>query len=318
MPRRRGFTLAELLVTIAILGILMSLILPAVQNAREAARRTECRNRLRQLATAVQGHETAYGRYPSNGWGYKWLGDPDRGTDHRQPGGWIYNVLPHIEQATLRRQGEGANEAERRAKLTELSRTPVPLLKCPSRPGSQVAPAGTAFIPRNAEWIPLVAKTDYAISEGDYITDTRGGPVDLEEGDAGAYPWRDVSLATGICYLRSRVLPAEVRDGLSNTVLLGEKYVSTSGYDSAADSGHDQSMYTGVDLDINRWTLEEDGPLWDTEEQHPRAFGSAHAGGPHFAFCDGRVRAVSQNIHRRVYRLLGNRRDGKPVSEETF
>ena len=320
MSRRvcRGFTLVELLVSIAIIGILMSLILPAVQAAREAARRTQCKDHLHNLALAMEHHLEARGHYPTNGWGYLWFGEPERGSDPAQPGGWIYNVLPYLEQAPLRRLGEGDNPAAKPQTLAQVAQTPLPVFECPSRPGSGPLPASPKIVFRNVTWAELVAKTDYAACEGDYITDTRGGPASLVEGDSPFYAWKDVSGATGVCYLRSRVRAADVRDGLSTTVMLGEKYVSTGGYLTADDLGHDQSMYSGVDVDINRWTLEEDGPQWDGEESRIRAFGSAHAGGPHFAFCDGRVRAVSQNVNRRVYRLLGNRRDGKPVSEETF
>ena len=91
----RGFTIIELLVVIGIIGIIMALLLPAVQAAREAARRTQCRNHLKQLGLAMQMHHDAYRRFPSGGWGVLWFGDPDRGTDRRQPGGWIYSQ-PHL------------------------------------------------------------------------------------------------------------------------------------------------------------------------------------------------------------------------------
>ena len=87
--RQAGFTLVELLVVIAIIGILIALLLPAVQAAREAARSLECRNHLRQLAVAALNHEQAHGHYPTGGWGFYWIGDPDRGFAEDQPGGWI-------------------------------------------------------------------------------------------------------------------------------------------------------------------------------------------------------------------------------------
>jgi prepilin-type N-terminal cleavage/methylation domain-containing protein len=99
-PTRRGFTLVELLVVIAIIGILVALLLPAVQAAREAARRTACKNHVRQLALASLVHEDAVGIFPSGGWGWNWVGDNDRGTGADQPGGWVFSLLPFIEETS--------------------------------------------------------------------------------------------------------------------------------------------------------------------------------------------------------------------------
>ena len=104
----RAFTLIELLVVITIIGLLLGLLLPVVQSSRESGRRTQCQNNLRQLGLAMQGHVAVHGEYPSNGWGYSWIGDPDRGTDKAQPGGWIYNILDFVEQQNLRSLGARA------------------------------------------------------------------------------------------------------------------------------------------------------------------------------------------------------------------
>ena len=102
-----GFTLIELLVVIAIIGILIALLLPAVQAAREAARAAKCSSQVKQLATACLTHADTHGHLPAGGWGWRWAGDPDRGFGQRQPGGWMYNILPFIELDAIHELGAG-------------------------------------------------------------------------------------------------------------------------------------------------------------------------------------------------------------------
>ena len=104
---RRGFTLVELLVVIAIIGILVALFLPAIQAAREAARRSQCVNNLKQVSLGAINHESAFRVFPSTGLGHGWVGDPNYGHGPKQPGGWIYNTLPFIEEQTIHDMGSG-------------------------------------------------------------------------------------------------------------------------------------------------------------------------------------------------------------------
>jgi hypothetical protein len=157
-----------------------------------------------------------------------------------------------------------------------------------------------------------VAKIDFAVNEGDYITNTGTGPPSLAVGDNSTYVWLDVSQASGVCFQRSEVRWSDVKDGLSATYLVGEKYVMTTAYQTGSDPGYDQSWKSGVDLDLNRWTI--DPPLQDSSTQYERRFGSAHSGGLNMALRDGAVRFVSYSIDAAIHRSLGNRRDGRTVS----
>ncbi len=105
-----GFTLVELLVVIAVLGILIALLLPAIQAAREAARRVECKNNLKQLSLACLLHEQQVGFFPSGGWGNRWVGDASQGHGPKQPGSWFFNVLPFIEEGAVHGMGGGLSE----------------------------------------------------------------------------------------------------------------------------------------------------------------------------------------------------------------
>ena len=226
----------------------------------------------------------------------------------------IYNLLPFFEQNGLRLRGKGESASTQMATLQQLMQFNLPLLRCPSRNGQAISPALGWAQPWNANSAEDVAKTDYAVNEGDYITDTDDGPVSLFWGDQPTYPWKDTSKATGVCYLRSEISWRDLRDGASSTYLVGDKYVSEGGYSTMSDSGYDQSWLSGVDLDISRWTI--DGPLQDSAAMYPRRFGSAHAGGTHLALCDGSVRQISYQIDGQVHRSLGNRNDRAPLKAE--
>ena len=129
-----GFTLLELIVVMSIIGLLMSLLLPAVQAARDAARRVHCANNVKQLALGSLHHESAHQFFPSGGWGLLWYGDPDRGFGKTQPGGWIFSVLPYVDLQNLHDLGSGDTNMTTRIASTQCRMTtPLSLLMCPSR-----------------------------------------------------------------------------------------------------------------------------------------------------------------------------------------
>jgi prepilin-type processing-associated H-X9-DG protein len=302
----------ELIVVIGIVALLLAVLLPAVQAARMAAQLAQCQSRLRQVALAVEQHLTALQYYPTGGWAYTWVGDPDRGFARDQPGGWIYNILPYLEEQQLRELGRRAASQEKRQALTKLCETPLAVFRCPSRRVPALSHYGANAPPNNAIQTYLVAKSDFAINGGDINFYIGPGPDSLEQSDRRKYKWPDFSKGTGISFQRSLVRQAQLRDGASKTYLVGEKHVESSGI----DLGNDESMYTGHDYDTVRWTFLDAVPESDAHPANANSFGSAHISGFNMAFCDGSIRLITYDIDAELHRRLGNRMDGTPVQIE--
>lgn len=301
MARLKALSLIELVVVMTIASIALSLLLVAIHGARERARVIACSNNLRQIALAAQNHLAQHRHFPSNGWGYAWIGDAARGAGPSQPGGWAFQILGELEIDVPESQS-----LQSRGELCSIS---LPVFRCPSRSASELAPHTSKFRPFNATLQGPVAKTDYAICEGDYITNTGKGPLTLEIGESPSYQWKDVRSATGISFQRSQVTPTMVSDGLSNTFLAGEKQVYSQDYNTANNLGYDQSLLSGVDVDLARWTI--DTPVHDRFSGSYRVFGSAHNTGVNMSLCDGAITVVSYEVDPLVFRHLGNRKDGK-------
>lgn len=299
-----GFTLVELLVVITIIGILISLLLPAVQSAREAARRSQCSNNLKQLGLACLTHEQARGFFPAGGWGGEpvQVGDPDLGTGRTQPGGWVFVVLPYMEQQSLHDLGAGLSAAAKKPVFAKRESTPLAGVICPSRRACTTRPFyWTSHQASNADTLTSVAKGDYAANSGDDVT---------PEG---------TDICTGVCYRRSETRTADISDGLSNTYLVGEKSLNPDSYETGASGGDDDTMYYGGNCDSLRvtysgYTLGPDQPGSDNSQQ----FGSAHASGFSMTLCDGSVRSISYSINADIHGYLGNRKDGKAIDGGKF
>ncbi len=320
MPRRQqGFTLVELLVVIAIIGILIGLLLPAVQSAREAARRLQCSNNLKQLGLAALSHHQASGFFPSGGWSWVFVGEPELGFGRSQPGGWTYSLLPYIEQQNLYDMGENTTGDGRTKAVTARIGMPVATFNCPTRRAAQAYPdkrVNCPYITRgnNAIFATEAAKTDYAANVGDTASlSIYAGPKSVEEGETRtAADWPDLSHLTGVCYSRSEISISRVRDGTSHTYLFAEKYLNPDDYATGNDAADNENMYVGYDNDHYRTTYV--APHSDQAGvPDALAFGSAHSGGFNAVFCDGSVRSMSYSIDLDTHRCLGNRADGLPV-----
>ncbi len=327
-PTRAAFTLIELLVVIAIIGILIALLLPAVQAAREAARQLRCANNLKQLGLAAVNHQDTHGHYPSGGWGWYWVGDPDRGFGRRQPGGWIFNVLPFIEQESLwglaaDGQPEQLTSQQLRA-ANRVTKTPLAMLSCPSRRPAIAYPSpwGGTFVAHNATSNSssnnFEVRADYAINCGSQSSNEwNEGPTSLA--GAKTFSWAADAACNGISYQGSEVELSDVGDGASNTFMLGEKYLNPDHYSTGNDAADNESMYTGFNNDNFRTTNTSYRPMQDQAGYGSTyRFGSAHSGGCHFVFCDGRVQLINYSINAVSYSYLGNRRDGRVVSSGSY
>jgi prepilin-type processing-associated H-X9-DG protein len=331
--------LVELLVVITIIGVLIALLLPAVQAAREAARQMQCGNNLRQLGLAALQHESRQGFFPTGGWGWHWVGDPDRGFDQNQTGGWIYNILPFIEQEPvylLPRDGDrNSITAQQRTGAEMMVAAALTVTICPSRRQAVALPrwAGSGENHWNYNLGTLRGKTDYAANCGDQGINYNpyGNPSSLAAGDSSTYQWLPqpgYPLPTGVSYERSKVTVADIADGTTNTLLVGEKYLDPDHYTDGQDPrcSDCESMYSGYNDDQFRVTGHVDAtgnlpypPMQDTPG-YPEIlrFGSAHSNGCNFVFCDGSVQRLSYSIDPAVFGYMGNRNDKQIVDGSKF
>ncbi|QDT69477.1 putative major pilin subunit [Planctomycetes bacterium MalM25] len=270
-----GFTLVELLVVIAIIGILVALLLPAVQAAREAARRTQCTNNLKNLGLASLNHSDTFGFMPSGGWGFKWSGEPDMGFGEKQPGGWVFSVLPFMEDQAIYDIAKGLSGQQKLDALVVLRSTVAPMLICPSRRqarGYPIVPEAldeTVYAGNNPE---TAGRTDYAGNSG---TVRFGWEGEVQNGISGPTsdclstypnctffdqiePKIDAAAKNGLPFngligYRSEVTFARITDGTSKTMLFGEKYHNPLEYETGAHCGDNNSVFHGYDWDNLRW-----------------------------------------------------------------
>ncbi|MBN1853556.1 MAG: DUF1559 domain-containing protein [Pirellulales bacterium] len=330
----RGFTLIELLVVIAIIGMLVSLLLPAVQAARETARRVKCSHHLKQISLGMLAFETTHYHFPSGGWGYRWAPHSGRGVGLDQPGSWAYNLLPFVEQQILRDLGSHSD----RNSMTEpepfnriLYSTPCPIWSCPSRRASVAYPMTSSLShvkkPFLCGELAESILCDYAANGGEILVQWYQGPFSLKEGDDPEFPYWPLDTSyftsTGIVAPHCIYHMRDITDGTSHTYLVGEKNVVPSDYYGTLDYGDNQGPYTSDERDSVRFAARTADPgttllpLQDrigTGDDATFSFGSVHPDGLNMGMCDGSVRKIGYTIDGLVHRQMANREDGAVVN----
>jgi prepilin-type N-terminal cleavage/methylation domain-containing protein/prepilin-type processing-associated H-X9-DG protein len=275
---RTGFTLVELLVVIGIVGILVGLLLPAVQKVREAAARTQCQNNLKQFGLAFHNHHDALGYFPSGGWDAITPptyvnGQPAVGE--QQQAGWGFQILPYIEGDNVWKSGA----------LVAVG-TPNKLFFCPSRRGPQTVTYKDNYQPPLSGGPITHALCDYAASNKD---------------------------GTGVVQQVRPTRIAQITDGTSNTLLVSEKRLNTAFLGQKAPDDN-QGYTAGWNYDTVRKTSRPPLPDYSAAfGDGGGAFGSSHPNGVNAVLADGSVRGISFAISKQTFRLLGNESDGQSL-----
>jgi prepilin-type N-terminal cleavage/methylation domain-containing protein len=325
---RYGFTLIELLVVVMIISMLMALLLPTVQAAREASRRSVCANNVKQLALGCLQHLDQQGFYPSGGWGDCWAGDPDRGFGKNQPGSWAFSILPSIEQLPLfmmASDGDPASITTTQEGLAELTgRAPLPVFTCPSRRQAISHPtpmyAKNNLTMRNSSAPTTTNRSDYKMNGGAVRITWGVGPTRSEGNSLFPTGFVDMAGTNGVVAQRSEVRAAHVFDGLSSTYLVGEKHLNPNNYYTGLDLNDDCSMFAGSDLDTVAWTgdsianvLTPLPPTQDTPGLLNPVFGGVHANVFIMSMADGSTHSIGYDVDGLVHLRRGSRNDRQPT-----
>jgi len=318
--RLGGFTLVELLVVISIIGVLMALIMPAINSAREAGRRATCEGNLHQLTAACVSYEAKWQAFPSGGWGKWFAGSPDHdGPGTMQPGGWHYNILPFIDLNDLHEMGRNGDMEQGRLR----AQTVVSIFLCPTRHRVQAFSFSSGSYANINNPQSIIGRSDYAGNAGSNFADPGSGTSYSQSTNWATVPGTIGSIATscnGAICRASGVRTAQIKDGLSYTYLIGERFMTVGAYNQGTTE-NDAGWDSGYDYNTIRWTgTGPSAPLAPFQDRDmpvstnvASLFGSAHPAGFHMAFCDGSVRKMNYNVKPTVHASLGARADGQPT-----
>ncbi len=346
--RRRGFTLIELLVVIAIIAVLIGLLLPAVQAAREAARRAQCVNHLKQIALAMHNYHDISLSFPPGsmvndiakpgGWGGSWWP-------------WTVNILPQMEQGPLFNTinfsangtvgysgpGTGNNGQNMSVEHATVNRTIIAAFLCPSDDSNKLFTERLWVNVNALGTITTGPPLNYVVCTGDIRTGIAlfntysSAPLTSYFGCSGAFQGM-----FGDCSSGKVTTIADCTDGTSNTFLVGENSPNYNGQ-LTWTSGH--GAWAGTHIPLNWLTKYKDGQVDPSDgsvcgvaqlgnatqakfcyrnQFYIWGFKSKHPGGANFAMTDGSVKFIKQTIHPRIYNAIGTRHKGEVVSADDY
>jgi prepilin-type N-terminal cleavage/methylation domain-containing protein len=339
----RAFTLVELLVVVAIIGVLIALLLPAVQAARETSRRTQCLNNLRQIGLACQNFHSSTKFFPTAGGAADQFFNP---ADQAQAAygyesaGWMYQILPHVEQQNLYNLRRGDGKAKVGFVATGLIEKPVSIFNCPSRPGRIAVVAGEIYAV--GDYAGMIANWNDFNWQG-FGSDIRLPPPRNEE----TVVWTGILVKGG--HVNTSTNPPQVwkyskvkhvEDGFSNTLLLLEKAVPATHWTIAMSPPWPwwelYGYYAGADwANMRMVAIPRPGQSPETSAYVPlrsdsvvrgtfevpfgeAGFGSAHPETICSLWGDGSTRPISMAADLEIVDRLGKRADGSLLSADSL
>ena len=288
-----AFTLVELLVVIAIIGVLVALLLPAVQAAREAARRTSCLNKIRQVVLACHNFESSNGHFPPSA--------DEKFFSH------LAQILPYHEQESLHDlidfDCNGGKCYWNSPENKVAADTPMPVFKCPSigegQPTAENVLQGPELIedsPLRGHYLAVMGAKNACPSPADDPYTMRGC------GSSGG------AATNGIMYPQSKIGFQQITDGASNTFLIGERaWMDDGGSRTWIVGSTPKHLELGQVWSYGGMNVLYPLKLWNSPPNNDRSFGSEHPGGTHFGLADGGGRFISENIELKLYKALASR-----------